>query len=295
MKHFIFKIIILFWNIFPFKLQLSKLIKKNNWLKEKLYKDLRYTGIMTIQVDNQKLKLYNPGFTTIENEIYWKGLNEGWEKVSMKLWQILVKNSTTIIDIGANTGIYSFVASKLNPEATIFAFEPVHRTSEIFKKNLAINLASKIKLISKAVSNKNGTSIFYDLPTESQYSASLNENMLNNYSDRISYDVDVITIDSIEMFKNKKIDLIKLDVEMHEPEAIEGMIKIIERNKPSILIEILNDEIAERVEAQISNFDYLYFSIDEVNPPQRVEKLRKSDHYNFLLCNIEIARKLKLL
>jgi len=81
---------------------------------------------------------------------------------------------------------------------------------------------------------------------------------------------------------------------MHEPEALAGMVKIVRRDCPTLLIEILTDEIGKKVEEQLSDLEYLYFNIDEVNPPRRMEKLTKSAHFNYLLCNEAVAHKLNL-
>ena len=54
-------------------------------------------------------------------------------------------------------------------------------------------------------------------------------------------------MDSFDEIVINKIDLIKIDVEMHEPEAIEGMIDILKRDRPFILIEILTVEIANKI------------------------------------------------
>jgi FkbM family methyltransferase len=294
MKHFIFRIIISIWRIAPFKRKLSGLINKNTSLKKKLYKDLRFEGEMRVNVRGKDMKLYNPGFTTIENEIFWNGINHGWEKVSINLWMDLATHAKVILDIGANSGIYTFISHTINPEATIYAFEPVKRTAVLFKKNLELNQSSNIHFIEKAVSNENGMATFYDVPAESQYSASLNEEMLKDINETISYPVEIIKLDEFEELKDKKIDLIKLDVEMHEPEALEGMIKMIKRDKPSFLIEILTDEIADKIESIIGDLNYLYFSIDEINQPKKVDHLRKSEHYNFLLIQEEVfARYIK--
>ena len=43
--------------------------------------------------------------------------------------------------------------------------------------------------------------------------------------------------------KITKIDLLKIDVETHEPEVLEGYTKYIHLHKPTMLIEILNDEL----------------------------------------------------
>jgi FkbM family methyltransferase len=294
-KHFLFTSIIQIWKISPFKLTLSKLIKHNSKIKEKLYQDLRFEGNMDIKVGESNLILFNPGFTTIENELFWNGLEEGWEKVSMDIWKKLSKDANCILDIGANTGVYSLVAASINPDAEIFAFEPVQRTASIFKTNLELNPALNIELFEVAVSNNSGTATFYDLPTNSQYSASLNKDMLATYSERISYDVTIVKLDDLEELKNKKIDLIKLDVEMHEPEAIEGMIEIIKSNEPTFLIEILTPEIGVKVGLLLRSIDYCCFSIDENNPPKYLTKITNSDFHNLLLIKKEKLNLLNLL
>src|SRR5690606_28671555 len=97
----------------------------------------------------------------------------GWEQKSLKLWSALARNASVILDIGANTGVYSFLAAAVNPNAKVIAFEPVHRTAEIFRKNLKLN-GSEVVLHQVAVSNISAKAMFYDVDSESQYSASLN-------------------------------------------------------------------------------------------------------------------------
>ena len=98
----------------------------------------------------------------------------------------------------------------------------------------------------------------------------------------------------MEELKNITIDLIKIDVEMHEPQALEGMKGIIHKYKPTILIEILTDEIANEIEKIIQNIGYKYYNIDEINRPKLVKKLSKSKHCNFLICTPQIALDLNL-
>lgn len=282
MKHFVFVAIVNLWKVLPFKLLHARILKAFPLILRKLYKDLRFKGAMKLKIEGKSFLLYNPGFTTIENEVFWYGLENGWEKVSMKLWIKLAKHSKTILDIGANTGVYSLVAATINSQAKVYAFEPVKRTSQIFKRNLDLNPNLKIQLVEKAVSNSDSVAEFYDLPTDSQYSASLNAEMLASFPNRISYEVETIQLDSFTELKNQKIDLIKLDVEMHEPEALEGMMEIIKRDNPFILIEILTDEIGQKIQDLFSQLGYSFFNIDEVNIPSKLTQLKASDHYNYL-------------
>ena len=294
MKKIIFKSTILIWNLFPLKFILKSIIESSPYLKKKLYQDLRYKGIMQLSIRNKKLKLFNPGYTTIENEIYWNGIENGWEKQSIAIWQHLCVNSSTILDIGANTGIYSFIANAINSNAKIFAFEPVKRTAAVFMKNLSLNKYNNIKLYEVAVSNSNGLATFYDVDSESQYSATLNKEMLSNIENKVVYEVEVLKLDSCEEIFKNKIDLIKIDVEMHEPEAIEGMIEIIQRDKPSILMEVLNDEIANKLVLLFQGLGYQYYSIDEINPIIKISDIKASSFHNLLLIQPELASDLKL-
>lgn len=287
MKHFVFLSLVSLWKVLPFKLFHARILKAFPKILGKLYKDLRFKGAMNVKLEDKSFLLHNPGFTTIENEIFWFGLENGWEKVSMKLWIELIKHSNTVLDIGANTGVYSLVAATVNSNTKVYAFEPVKRTSEIFKRNLELNPKLNIQLVEKAVSNSDAVAEFYDLPTDSQYSASLNADMLASFANRISYEVETIRLDSFVDLENQKIDLIKLDVEMHEPEALEGMMEIIKRDQPTFLIEILNADIAKKVEFLLKDMNYVCFSLDEENEPKFLDRIMQSDFHNLLLIKKE--------
>ncbi len=187
------------------------------------------------------------------------------------------------MDIGANSGIYSIVANCINPKANIHAFEPVERTSELLLKNIALNVPNNITFHKKAVSNKTGMATFYDVETQSQYSASLNEEMLNQIENRITYKVDVVSLDDYSAIKNLKVDLIKLDVEMHEKEALDGMRNIILKDRPILLIEILTEQLGKEITLFFNGLDYLYFNIDEKNGLSEVSEISKSNTYNYLI------------
>lgn len=282
------------WSFPIFKGSIRFFVNRNDYLKEKLYKDLRYEGIMSVDIMGRELKIFNPGFSTLENEIYWNGL-EGWEKHTVKLWIDLCKNATsTIVDIGANSGVFSLIANTVNDKAIVIAYEPVQRTLELFKKNLDLNPGLKIAVSEKAISNNNGEATFYDVKSDYQYSASLNKDMFKEINDFIEYKVPVTTLDDELYALENKIDLIKLDIELHEPEAIEGMMNILKRDKPTIIVEILNDKIGERIERLIKELGYLYYAIDEKNGYIKTVELKKSPSYNYLICTPEKAKELKL-
>ena len=75
----------------------------------------------------------------IENEIFWNGIYSFDESISIQLWEKLAQSSDFIIDIGANTGIYSLLAQATNPRAKVLAFEPIKRVRKKLKANILLN------------------------------------------------------------------------------------------------------------------------------------------------------------
>ena len=284
------------YQILPFKRSFFSLLKTVYKPNPNLYKHLHFKGIFKVKIDAQhhfKIKHFG---NIIENELFWEGINDGWEKVSFNLWIKLCRNANCIIDVGANTGVYALIAKSLNENSKVYAFEPVER---VFKKLVYNNQINNydIKCFELALSNKNGEAIIYDIPnTDHIYSVTVNKNMFTPGTPVVEKTIKTITLDSfINKEKIKNIDLIKIDVETHEPEVIEGYINNIKQHQPTILIEILNDEVGKKIETLIKDIPYLYFNIDENSGVKRVNHILKSDYYNYLLCTEEVAKNLSLI
>ena len=105
------KIIKQLYNIIPFKKQFYYLLKMFWRPPHSVYKHLHFKGLFTIDIEGYNLKLKHHGYH-IENEIFWSGLS-GWEELSIELWIKLCKRSAVIMDVGANTGIFSLVAKTI--------------------------------------------------------------------------------------------------------------------------------------------------------------------------------------
>jgi len=124
--------------------------------------------------------MYNPGFF-IENNIFWNGMDDCWEKESLKIWKKLAETSSVIFDIGANTGVYALLAKATNPSAKVFAVEPLPRIYHILEKNNGINRFN-INCLNCALSDFDGEATFYDVDTVlgDVSSASLAKNFQEN-------------------------------------------------------------------------------------------------------------------
>jgi FkbM family methyltransferase len=287
------------YRLVPLKPQLFSIVKYFWVPPQSIYKHLYFTGVMNVKTSaGSSFKMRHYG-TEIENEIFWKGLENGWERQSMKLWIHFCKESEVIFDIGANTGIYTLTAKNTNPRANIYAFEPVSRIFSKLKNNCSLNNYN-IHLFENALSDQKGEQIIYESSEEFVNAATLSQHTAVAFSQGLLNKETIIsstTMDIIVESENlTKLDLIKLDVETYEPQVMAGFKKYLPIYKPTFLIEILLDEIGKKLQDVFDPLGYIYFNIDDKNDSFRqVSVLGKSDYFNYLICTKDIALKYGLI
>lgn len=289
LSSFFYKSFLLLFNNLPFKKEVYFILKKLNFKIDKFYKDLRFHGVFNVIVDtNVTFKLNHYG-GKIENETFWKGLFKTFESEMGWLWIDLSKKSTVIIDIGANTGIYSLVSKAVNPYSEIYAFEPSKNTYSKLQENILINNFD-IRCFQIALSNSSGSQVFYDSYDSNQTSASMSPKMHELWEnfDVNSYQVETKTLDVFINENNiKSIDLLKLDVEMFEPEVIEGFSDEIFIKKPIIFIEILSEEVGNKI-MKLLDEQYVFYHLDKHNVILKKDKLIPiAFKWNYLICPLD--------
>ena len=254
-----------------------------------IYKHLYFKGQFKVKVTSSEFFLINHSEAQLENQLFWDGLFNSWEGTSLKIWVELCRKSKSIFDIGANTGIYSLTAKAVNKNSNVYAFEPVKRVYQKLVENIRINSYS-IDTYELGLSNYDGEASIYDTGNEHIYSVTINKNL--NPENTLVYESRVKVNRFISWFQKyniKGMDLVKIDVETHEPEVIEGMISQINSFKPSIFLEVLNDEIADRLNILLDLTGYMVFDICEKKfGLKRIDKIKKSSGYNILLCTPEV-------
>jgi len=275
-------------------LWLLKPIRSTKILPFSIYKHLYFRGTFSIQVTTDKSFLIQNYGHYVETLLFWGGIENGWEKTSLQLWKNLSKDAKYILDIGANTGIYSLISACINPSAEVHAFEPINRVYDKLLYNININ-NYKIVAHNIACGNTNETTVIYDSHEAHNYMASLVPNAHAKNEASLKQKIEVKTIDSLlEEGLIKGVDLVKIDVEKFEPQVLEGF-RAISQYQPDLLIEILNDEIAATIANIIGHLNYLYFNINEEKGATRVKSLSGSDTYNFLICKTSTAKRLGLI
>jgi len=283
------------YRLLPFKKQLFQAVRFFWSPPHSVYKHLHFTGIINVRVDETtsfKMKHYAK---EIENDVFWKGLTGGWEKISIHYWMILCRQAGVIIDIGANTGLYALTAKALNLSANVYAFEPL---KQMFDKLIFNNQLNQFDIASveKAVSDTNGSAVIYETGTDHVAAATLNAAI--RQPDILTKEtlIETITLDTFILENNiRKIDLIKIDVETHEPNVLEGYKQFLPLHRPDFLIEVLTVEVAAKLQRQFEGLGYCYFNIDDKRGTvTKTDTICKSDHFNYLVCKKETAQQLQL-
>lgn len=144
-----------------------------------------------------------------------------WEDHLEEVYRDSLSNGGMYIDIGGNVGLHVLRAHRLGA-TSIFAFEPHPNTYNILKMNMELNgIFTGFHNI--ALGDKNGLA-----KLDTSYSAGMariDENAEN------SIEVVIQTLsdfaDQHEELKRSRLALVKIDVEGHEGEAIDGAIKFL--------------------------------------------------------------------
>lgn len=143
-----------------------------------------------------------------------------------------------MLDIGANIGWYSLLAAKINPEATIHAFEPIPTTFGRLIENCSLNICKKLKCHNYGFSAVSGSFPFYFYP-EGGVNASMKN--LSNRANVVTVDCELRTLDSFlsHIPSDKKVDFLKCDVEGNELFVLDGGLDLLRQHKPVLLLELL--------------------------------------------------------
>jgi FkbM family methyltransferase len=159
------------------------------------------------------------------NFILGKGYGTSSIKTEFRLSRSLLdKPPEIILDIGANIGIYTVEAASKFPNAQIHLFEPSPTNFEILQSRFIDN--PNVHLNNLAISNVAGVAHLY-MDEYGSGLASLTKRKLEHFD--ISYDKsEVITTLRLEEYWNNTlhrsvIDILKIDIEGHELDALESL------------------------------------------------------------------------
>jgi FkbM family methyltransferase len=157
----------------------------------------------------------------------------------------------TVIDVGANLGYYSLLASGLvGPSGRVIALEPNSENCRLLLSSLRLNDAANVQLLPVAADAQAGWAY---------YSTHVGSNGgLIADADLLSHPGTVVPTFRLDDLVQGPVGFLKMDVEGAEGRVVRGATQIIERDRPIVTTE-LKEEMLRRVSGS-TVADYLgYF------------------------------------
>lgn len=155
-----------------------------------------------------------------------------FEPETVKLFRQSLKKDMVIVDIGANIGYYSVIASnRVGPNGKVFAYEPDNDNFAFLNKNIEINKLTNTIPIMTALSDSIGERDLY-IGDKKCTTHAFSDNMGTGVKKIVHTD----TLDnSLQKYGSPIVDIIKIDIEGAEILAIEGMKNTIAKSHNLIL------------------------------------------------------------
>ncbi|QKJ97585.1 MAG: FkbM family methyltransferase [Ignavibacteriota bacterium] len=206
------------------------------------------------------------------------------ESVSVSIWRNgFVESDVTIyllnylnkgdtfIDIGAHFGFYTLLAADIvGPKGQVLAFEPTISTFNQLSKNVSNSKNDNIRIYNLAASNSNTEMEFNDFGIINSAFNSFFENRGDKYFEGKKIIVNAVIVDDFikENFSKSKISAIKIDAESAEFQVLSGLINVINKDHPIIILEVGDYSISGTKKSKelielVESFDYQSFELDK--------------------------------
>jgi FkbM family methyltransferase len=143
-----------------------------------------------------------------------------------------IQVGTTVVDVGANVGLYTWLASRcVGPQGKVIALEPSLSNWQALSRAKQVNGWSNVEIHRVAAADRSGHMYL----EQSSYNSG--NNALAETSTAGSDAVEVIRLD--DLLAGRKVDFIKIDVQGWEAAVLKGAGQTLSQNRPlCVRIEI---------------------------------------------------------
>ena len=153
----------------------------------------------------------------------------------------------TFIDVGANFGYFSLLASQIiGEQGSVFAYEASANTFNVLQKNTGSE--KNIQLFHRAIADKENQKVhFFEFPILFSEYNTLDTKLFEKEkwfqkNSAKAIEVESITLDTLVFLQKITPKIIKIDVERKEEMAISGASKLLATQSPYIVLEYLSKE-----------------------------------------------------
>lgn len=163
-----------------------------------------------------------------------------YERPELDLMRSVLRPGGTMFDLGAHTGTYALHAARaVGATGAVYAFEPLPSNAARLRENVALNGFTNLTVVEAAVSDVAGRTSFssVEVAGESGWGS-----LVIDASDVTrAIDVEVVTLDAFADARGiERVDLIKLDIQGSELQALRGAEQLLRTSRPDVLCEVVD-------------------------------------------------------
>jgi FkbM family methyltransferase len=135
-----------------------------------------------------------------------------------------------VVDVGANIGVMTFLAAMtVGPSGRVVAVEPNPDNLQLLYRGIVLNAFTNVEVLPHAASNRR--TVF------SLTGGTSNTHLIGARAPQEGgHFVQSIVLDEA-LGHLPRLDFVKMDIEGHEPQALDGFSRLVERFRPVLLIE----------------------------------------------------------
>ena len=172
----------------------------------------------------------------------------------------LLKPGDTVLDVGANVGALSLpMARKVGGAGRLWAFEPQPYMASLCAKNMITNGLITAMTYCAALSDEDGYTKIPDMRGVAELGLELNSGgAMIGYEDAEKTGIPAVVVPKMRLdaLQLERVDLIKMDVEGHEPEVLRGAEETIMRCRPLMWVECDRERTEELASAGLHLHGY---------------------------------------
>jgi FkbM family methyltransferase len=162
----------------------------------------------------------------------------------------MIRKGTMVLDIGAHKGGYTYWMKKaVGSKGKVFAFEPQPTGAELLRK---LFHPTNVAVEAMALSDQNGEQELFIMPQA--FDVSFEASLENKYEYAVKIRTETTTLDAYCRENNIKPAFIKIDVEGHEMQVINGGRLTLMDHHPALLIEVEERHIGREKMNSIFSF-----------------------------------------
>jgi FkbM family methyltransferase len=176
-----------------------------------------------------------------------------------------LQTGSVVIDVGANLGEWTVpFARKVGPAGRVLAIEPAPRSAAALESTLTANALAQAEIIRCAIGDRDGVAQFA-VPVVTSSRTDTGTARIGPAC--VGHDALQVPLRSLDSLAGEhdlsRLDLIKIDVEGHERQVLDGAAAILGRHRPVLVVETGHEADVDRaaIHDRLAGFGYRMLGI----------------------------------